>query len=79
VRQRWYEKFSRYPEDSDVSRIYSNFIPKQLACLRNHSTLITGKHPTYVHTCSKHNAYIMNHSSGLYNRDRPGNLQNNLI
>ena len=43
VRQRWYKKFSRFPDDSDVTRMYSNFVPKQLACLRDHSALITGK------------------------------------
>ncbi|XP_065909759.1 phosphonoacetaldehyde hydrolase-like [Dysidea avara] len=42
VRERWYQKHARFPNDSDVSRMYDKFVPIQLACLRDYSTMITG-------------------------------------
>ena len=30
VRNRWFEKFGRYPGEEDVDRMYSNFVPMQV-------------------------------------------------
>ena len=30
VRQRWFEKFGKYPDDEDVERMFQNFVPTQV-------------------------------------------------
>jgi len=42
VRRRWFEMFGRYPNDQDVDRMYANFVPLQIACIAEHSQMITG-------------------------------------
>ncbi|XP_065059486.1 phosphonoacetaldehyde hydrolase-like [Rhopilema esculentum] len=42
VRQRWFEKFGKYPNEEDVERMFQNFVPMQLACLRDYSKMIDG-------------------------------------
>lgn len=42
VRTRWFEKWGRYPEESDVDRMFNNAVPMQLACLSDYSTMIEG-------------------------------------
>ncbi|XP_062518396.1 phosphonoacetaldehyde hydrolase-like isoform X2 [Corticium candelabrum] len=42
VRDRWREKFGRYPDESDVERMFNNFVPLQLACLSAYSKMIPG-------------------------------------
>ncbi|XP_031552701.1 uncharacterized protein LOC116289900 [Actinia tenebrosa] len=42
VRQRWHEKFGRYPNEEDVERMFQNFVPKQIDCLEQYSEMISG-------------------------------------
>ena len=42
VRRRWFEKHGRYPTDEDVERMFLKAVPMQLACLEEHSAMITG-------------------------------------
>jgi phosphonoacetaldehyde hydrolase len=42
VRARWHAAHRRAPDDTDVSRMYAEFIPLQLRCLSDYSTLIPG-------------------------------------
>ena len=42
VRQRWIAKHGKPPADADVERLYQAFIPLQIQCLSDYSTLIPG-------------------------------------
>lgn len=42
VRRRWHEKHGSYPNEVDVERMFRSFVPQQLACLDEYSTMITG-------------------------------------
>jgi phosphonoacetaldehyde hydrolase len=42
VRRRWEETHGRLPTDDDVSRMFADFVPLQLACLSHYSELIPG-------------------------------------
>jgi phosphonoacetaldehyde hydrolase len=42
VRRRWEEAHGRPPAEADVDRMFADFVPLQLACLSEHSTLIPG-------------------------------------
>ena len=42
VRQRWHEKHGRAPTEADVDRMFSDFVPLQLACLSEYSEMIPG-------------------------------------
>jgi len=42
VRLRWQEAHGRLPNDDDVSAMFAEFVPLQLACLSTYSTLIPG-------------------------------------
>ena len=42
VRRRWEEAHGRLPNDGDVSRMFEDFVPLQLACLSDYSELIPG-------------------------------------
>ncbi len=42
IRKRWQEKFGRQPNDDDVSRMFADFVPAQIACLSAYSTVIPG-------------------------------------
>lgn len=42
VKARWVEKFDREPNDSDVLRMFTDFVPAQLACLPKYCGLIPG-------------------------------------
>jgi phosphonoacetaldehyde hydrolase len=42
VRRRWQEAHGRLPTDDDVSRMFADFVPLQLACLSEYSALIPG-------------------------------------
>jgi len=42
VRRRWLAVHGRSPDDSDVSALFAEFVPLQLACLSSYSTLIPG-------------------------------------
>jgi len=42
VRQRWQAVHGRAPDDADVSAMFAEFVPLQLACLSAYSTLIPG-------------------------------------
>ncbi len=42
VRQRWIEKHGRPPTEDDVERMFADFVPLQLECLSEYSTLIPG-------------------------------------
>ena len=42
VRQRWREVHGRLPDEDDVSAMFAEFVPLQLACLSTYSTLIPG-------------------------------------
>lgn len=42
VRERWRGVHGRWPDDGDVTRMFADFVPLQLACLSEYSTLIPG-------------------------------------
>jgi phosphonoacetaldehyde hydrolase len=42
VRERWQQVHGRAPNNSDVDRMYAEFIPLQLKCLSDYSALIPG-------------------------------------
>lgn len=42
VRARWYAKYGRYPDESDVDRMFATFVPLQLACLNKYTKMIPG-------------------------------------
>jgi phosphonoacetaldehyde hydrolase len=42
VRTRWRETHGRLPDDDDVSAMFEDFVPLQLACLSDYSELIPG-------------------------------------
>jgi phosphonoacetaldehyde hydrolase len=42
VRDRWQQAFGRAPNDDDVERMFTEFVPLQLQCLSDYSELIPG-------------------------------------
>jgi phosphonoacetaldehyde hydrolase len=42
VRKRWQERHGRLPNESDVDAMFRDFVPLQLRCLSDYSTLIPG-------------------------------------
>jgi phosphonoacetaldehyde hydrolase len=42
IRQRWYDVYGRYPDENDVARMFEDFVPMQLDCLRKYTTLLPG-------------------------------------
>jgi len=42
VRARWHTAHGHTPDDADVSRMFAEFVPLQLECLSDYSTLIPG-------------------------------------
>jgi phosphonoacetaldehyde hydrolase len=42
VRQRWKQAHGRLPNEDDVDAMFADFVPLQLACLSEYSTLIPG-------------------------------------
>jgi phosphonoacetaldehyde hydrolase len=42
VRQRWIEKHGKAPSEADVDGMFEEFVPLQLKCLSDYSTLIPG-------------------------------------
>ena len=42
VRERWYEWHERYPTETDVGKMFQDFVPMQIECLPKYSTLIQG-------------------------------------
>src|ERR1043166_4139741 len=42
VRRRWQEAHDRPPGEEDVDAMFADFVPLQLACLSQYSTLILG-------------------------------------
>eukprot|EP01083_Nonionella_stella_P077396 211346_1 len=42
IRDRWKAKHGSFPVEKDVEEMFADFIPKQLACLRDYSEMIPG-------------------------------------
>jgi len=42
VKSMWVDRYSRLPSDSDVEEIFEEFVPRQLQCLAEYSSLIPG-------------------------------------
>jgi len=42
IRERWKGVHGRYPDDGDVKRMFADFVPIQLDCLRQYTTLLPG-------------------------------------
>jgi len=42
IRERWRESHGTYPGQGDVERMYADFVPMQLDCLRQYTTLLPG-------------------------------------
>ncbi len=42
IRQRWKEAHGNYPDQGDVDRMFEDFVPMQLDCLRDYTTLLPG-------------------------------------
>ena len=42
IRERWHAVHGRYPEQSDVDRMFADFVPLQLECLRQYTNLLPG-------------------------------------
>ena len=40
IRERWREVHGAYPDQADVDRMFADFVPMQLDCLRKHTTLL---------------------------------------
>lgn len=42
IRERWREVHGRYPDQSDVDRMFADFVPAQVACLPRYTDLLPG-------------------------------------
>ena len=42
IRERWNALHGKYPDRSDVDAMFADFVPLQLECLRNYTTLLPG-------------------------------------
>ena len=42
IKERWKKIHGKYPEQSDVDRMFADFVPLQLDCLRKYTTLLPG-------------------------------------
>lgn len=42
IRERWKQTHGRYPDQSDVDRMFGDFVPLQLECLRQYTQLLPG-------------------------------------
>ncbi|MCC7327796.1 MAG: hypothetical protein IT521_13455, partial [Burkholderiales bacterium] len=42
IRERWKSVHNRYPDQDDVARMFADFVPLQVACLRKYTTLLPG-------------------------------------
>jgi phosphonoacetaldehyde hydrolase len=42
IRERWKGVHGNYPDQGDVDRMFADFVPLQLACLRKYTTLLPG-------------------------------------
>ncbi|RMD60977.1 MAG: phosphonoacetaldehyde hydrolase [Alphaproteobacteria bacterium] len=42
IRERWKAVHGRYPDQSDVDRMFADFVPLQLECLRQYTDLLPG-------------------------------------
>lgn len=42
IRDRWAAQHGREPDQDDVDRMFADFVPMQLACLRQYTTLLPG-------------------------------------
>jgi phosphonoacetaldehyde hydrolase len=40
IRERWHEVHGAYPDQADVDRMFADFVPMQLDCLRKYTTLL---------------------------------------
>ena len=40
IRERWNKAHGRYPDQGDVDRMFADFVPMQLDCLRKYTTLL---------------------------------------
>jgi len=40
IRERWKGVHGKYPDQSDVDKMFADFVPMQLDCLRNYTTLL---------------------------------------
>ena len=62
VRQRWQQTHGRPPNEGDIDAMFAEFVPLQLKCLSNYSTLIPGTLDT-VKECRKR-GYKIGSTSG---------------
>ncbi|XP_078000349.1 phosphonoacetaldehyde hydrolase-like [Glandiceps talaboti] len=58
VLSRWRAKYDRAPTDEDVDRMYNEFIPQQLSCLKQYSNVISGVTDTVNKLRSDYNLRI---------------------
>ena len=42
IRERWKKAYGKYPDQDDVDRMFADFVPMQLACLRQYTSLLPG-------------------------------------
>ena len=42
IRERWKGVYGKYPDQGDVDRMFADFVPMQLDCLRQYTTLLPG-------------------------------------
>ena len=42
IRERWKEAHGKHPDQGDVDRMFEDFVPMQLDCLRQYTTLLPG-------------------------------------
>jgi len=42
IKNRWQEKYQRFPTDDDVDQLFENFVPIQIDCLTQYASLIPG-------------------------------------
>lgn len=42
IRERWKSVHGSYPDDNDAAEMFENFVPSQIACLRDYTDLLPG-------------------------------------
>ena len=58
VRQRWFDKYKAYPTQKDVDKMFKDFVPMQLDCLRKYTTLLPGAADTVKKLQNEYNIKI---------------------
>ena len=58
IKERWKNLYNREPDQSDVDKMYKDFIPMQIECLKDHTTLLPNTAMTIQLLRDKYNVKI---------------------